>query len=759
VGRRALVIAIQEYRSVTDGSVARALPGTLQAGTDFRDWLISKWNSENVAMADRQLIFCSAPVVTGGRSATPSDILRALLELKTAGQNATDEFYFFFSGHGFSFVEPDTRSDMLIASDYEAMELSGASCMNLDKAIYWLRQQLGPGKQYYFIDACRNELDARRIRPTGFLLPNDLQTTGEATTYLLQSTPPSSTAAVDGHFSEALLAGLKGKSTAKTWDENDAEAMMVRYDTLRLYLKDRMRPQHVHHRVEGIDGEAEGIIARIKPAPFSTCTVRIEGCGDEFAGFVTSTGRRDKQDTQTRVTSNMTQFALKPDQYKVVLHLEGKRLRKGICDVMIYDDALLTFECETDTTSPQVPEVSEATVAEIVVPPQSTLELHELQTGSRTIFQDSATAAIEKGRYAAILRDSDGRIVKSDDFAVDSESRLVNLANWSGSLPQVSIAAWFPNSNGGIGFSESLGGYLSDPDLGVWLAIVGAGRILAGSPNTDFSKIDRLPLQNFSSQVAGSSPIYVLAGVHDPDTVLHVAISSDARPATWQMARQPEGLAGIREFISLPKAGPQFMSFRIGKATAYTVTSLASPNRATFVTLTVGHDGLLTVAQYLLPIGHLRAQLNPVVAEQLEWRNQLADVKMLAESSRAFRNRRDVSNSVPDHFLTDILYTKWLDPIASTLVAYELIRRGRTEMLPIVVRNLETYFPDLPDTPALARLAGLGTGNYLSVPLFLDGLRAFNDIEERLPLPSANLDYNSPWTAWRGPGFSSDDPG
>ncbi|SPP92801.1 caspase family protein [Bradyrhizobium vignae] len=169
MGRRALIIGIEEYGSVSDNSIAAKLPGTLRSAMDFRDWLIGKWDAENVLASERQIIFCSEPAIEGGEHATAEDLTQALLQLKAAGQNSTEEFFFYFSGHGFSFVEPDARSDVIIASNYKAMQLSGGACMRLDKAIYWLRQHLGFGRQFYFVDACRNDLDGRKINPGGVI--------------------------------------------------------------------------------------------------------------------------------------------------------------------------------------------------------------------------------------------------------------------------------------------------------------------------------------------------------------------------------------------------------------------------------------------------------------------------------------------------------------------------------------------------------------------------------------------------------------
>jgi hypothetical protein len=243
----------------------------------------------------------------------------------------------------------------------------------------------------------------------------------------------------------------------------------------------------------------------------------------------------------------------------------------------------------------------------------------------------------------------------------------------------------------------------------------------------------------------------VLAGFEDPETALQIGTSRLDGPTIWHATAQAAELPGVRDFYLSVEAGQKLISFRIGNAPAYTVASLATPNRATLITLTLDGEGAPLVSQYLLPLGCLVRNLDPFVASRIAERNQLLDLKMLAESVRTFRNRRDLWKELPDYVIKDILYAKWIDPIASSLAAYELVRRGQTGMLQGVVNNLTRYFPDLPDATALATLGRLVPGPpYPSVPLFLDGLRAFRDIELHLPLPASNLDYTSPWTAWRG---------
>lgn len=746
---RAFIIGIENYASVKDGSIATSLPGTLKAAQDFRDWLVKKWTSEQ-KIAGSQIIFCSEPTEPGGRGAASEDVLTALLELKAAGQNATEELYFFFSGHGFSFADSGSRSDMLIASDFKSMALSGSACLNLDKTIYWLRQQLGPGLQYYFVDACRNVLGDRQIRPGGLLLPNDPQASGEASTFLMQSADPGATAAVDGAFVGTLLAGLHGKSTAKIWDETDQDAMMVRYDSLRGFMRKSLKAQNVWVTSQGVDGETDAVLARLKPAPPAKCTLKIEGV-NPISGSVTWTGGRNGIPASMKLAGTTTEISLKPDRYRMTVQIDGADVSDGARDVTLYDDEELIFKTQPASATPgsKTTDDTAGQMAEIVIPEGSSIELHEIATGSRSTFRRFKRGVMPKGRYSAVLRDRDERVVKSTEIEIGSgEKPVIDIAAWGDSVPHASIARLLPNDGRSVDFSESLGGAVSDPDLDIWLAILGGGRILG--TNVEYSKIGPFPLHDFSAAAPQSSAAYVLAGFEDPQTKLEVGVAVAGRPTVWQLPSSPPNLAGIRECHIPVASGPVLISLRVNDGFPYTLASFALPNRAMLITVTSDPELRLHISQYLLPVGHLINMLNPEVAWRVRSRNQLADVKRLAEFARSFRKRRDVWKDVSRDVLNEILIAKWLDPIVSAMAAYEMIRRGRTQEMAEVVQNMSTYFPDLPDTAALAVLFGQQGVPFNGTPLFLDGLKAFPGLEESLPLPSSQLDYNSPWTAWRG---------
>jgi Caspase domain len=766
---RALIIAIENYADVAGGGMAKTLPGTLQAGLRFRDWLLSKWQRELPNDANPQLILCSEPVQPDGLSATSKEIRKALLKLKDVGQSTTEELYVFFSGHGFSFLDkPGSRSDILVTSDFEQPALSSDCCLNLDEMVLWLSNHLGPGRHYYFIDSCRNPLTTKEIQISK-LLPFDPQASGIASTFLLQSTVEDATAAVGGPFPAALIDGLQGRGRAKTWDPKiKDDEMCVRYDTLRNYLK-RVVPadQGITSKTAGAEGESDAILAHLRPIPLSKFTVKINSPAP-VKGEISYRRGRSKGDERQSLTGNVLTLEFEPDDYTVVVSLEsGPVSPSGPILVDLWEDQTLEFlsvkdlELLKNAAPLQAPGLAAAASAEVdfVVPGQTTLDVRNVFTGEVMRIENSERKSLPAGRYLATMGSTTAhKIVRQEIELTPGQAKSVSLGEWQNSAPHWAIANQLPAGavrSDGVDFSESLGAPVSDPDLDLWLALVGGGRILGS--RGEYSKLAAFPLHDFSNEQPGASPVYVLAGFEDVGTRLSVGLSGDAA-VPWRMAaepRRPHGMpeplvmAGIREAFLPAAAGSALLSLRVNDQPSYTVATLASPNRCTLITMTLDEEGNPRLGQYLLPFGHLIDQLPPQIAANIRPRNQLRDVYSIAQASRVFRKRRDIRADVPMFELMELFYAKWVDPIGSALLAYEALRRGHRAELPVVVTNMKRFFGDLPDTFCLARLAGEEVSRPSSPPLFFDGLRAFPDYPSRLPLPASHLDFTSLWTAWR----------
>jgi hypothetical protein len=721
MAHRALIIAIENYPDMADRHQA-TLPGTLQAGLDFKDWLVGKWS----ALADAQghpveteFLFCSEPVVASmpglpgqppiaGRPAARKDIVKAVRDLRDRGANATEELFVFFSGHGFSFASAGrAKTHFLLSSDFETPELSAPACLPLLELINWLRDHMGPGRHFYFIDACRNLLTEATVVPPNQLLPIDPNAPGGGRAYYLQSARTGVTAPADSAFVPALLRGLAGGGRAKQYVPDLDDAMVVHYGSLKEYLTRALKD----HRPSG-DGDedenpADALLATIKPVPTATCTVRVEDAlaGDE-AFLRIQRGRGAVEEIP--FTPPSVQRELPADDYRI-----GVRIKDASVDppeLQKFDGfegapAVLTFRRSEGLSMG----------GGLGVTP---LEMN-LPAGARGLPAGEGPPRLGSARAA-----------------------------WDLSLPHRSIAALLPHDDQGVDFSESLGGAVTDPDLDLWLAILGGGRVLA-SHKTDYQKIGPLPLCDFTAESAGASPLYLLAAFPE-DRPLELSVSDGVAPH-WQAVEPIAEMPGLRHLRVGGSAGPKLVSIRLPDAVSWTYASLTMPNRVTLLTLTLDEDGDARVSQYLLPIGHLVSHLPGDLPAYVGGRpTPLDDVRNLAAAGRAFRRRGDMGRHMPQHLFQELVGAKWVDPIGSAFVAYQALRRGDKALVRQVATNMLTFFPDLPDSAALAIRAGTAMPRPPGVPLIRDGLGAYPDFAEWLPLPAGLLDGTGPWTAWRG---------
>jgi hypothetical protein len=750
---RALIIAIEAYPNA--GGMAKTLEGTLQAGIDFRNWLQDKLKTEG-RDGDAHIIFCSSPVQASGRAATSRDIRDALKELKEKGRSSTEELFVFFSGHGFAFVQgPGSRPDIVISSDY--VDETDIQCFfKVDSLVAWLRDHLGPGKHYYFIDACRNHLTSSQVG-SGGQLPWDSQVLADASSFVLQSTVSGSVGSVKGLFPQALLKGLKGQGKAKLWDDNDRDAMVVRYDSLRSYLKETLHAtQPITSKVEGELGESDVVFMTIKPVPNVRCTIEIQGYSQGDQGTITAQRHRAPPSGPESILDAPHVLELQPDRYVFDVTINGIKgvplFANAVRGVDLYEDMTLSFQkvavggalnAALEKSGFAAPPAAELARVEFDIPANSQGLLHNLETGEEFKGSSEQTLRLPPGAYAATVRDRDHRLLLDTKLELSARERITLRPSSS----RVSIAQQLPSGDQGLFFSESMGGGVADPDLNLWLSLLGAGRILG--PRGDYSKLAPFPLHNFVNERRGTSPLYVLAALEGGNTDARFEVGlTPVGNTSWQEAGKP--MPGIREAYFRASPGAQLVSFRLDGGPSYTVASHTAPNRAMLITLSLDAEGELYLCQYLLPLGHLVEWLPREVQNRLQGRNHLNDVRFITQVSRAFRKRQQVLELIQGEELDDLLHTKWLDPIAASLAAYELLRRGKSEDIPEVVANLTEFFQDFPDAAALARLNGQDVARPPGPPLFLDGLRAFPNYAEWLPLPAGYLDFTSPWTAWRG---------
>ena len=749
---RALIVAIENYDHATDGFTAKKLDGTLDAAKAFRSWLEDKWRGEGVSGS---VLFCSEPRLPGQLGAGNADIVDALIKLEEEGRDATENLFVYFSGHGFRAIgETIKLADVLVCADFRDLQRSAAACFKLDALVAGLRGSLGRGCHFYFIDACRNEVP-RAVMSN--IMPFSGRGSEEPSVFVLQSTVAGAPSLVGGPFAKLLVQGLRGAGKAKVWEPPATDSMKVRFDSLRKFLKEGLQDiQPITQTTNGEKGESDAVLATIRPVVPNTLTLTVNTTEPAVTGvaMISAFGGAPQRHA---VSGKALVIDLPPNYYTVTLSLDALSVTpSGTVDVDLYENRELVFVVDSGAAlrgAPRAaPRLDRRTNVRLSVPVATHLLMRHMGTGQESVFDSSVSAAtLSVGTYRATLRSSGGQVISVDEVTVDGASPAeIAPADWQGNVARESIARHFPQRDGGIDFSKSLGAAITDPDLSVWLAILGGARVLGSSG--DDSMRGPLPLADFSGEPAGASPVYVLAGLPDAHTSLRVGVGNGRTPPAWADSRQPPGLEGVREAVFHPSAGQWFVTLAIGRQPASTLTSFSLPNRCTLIVLTLDEDGQPRIAQYLLPLGHLTRHLEPGVQAMLASRNQLKDVHVLALLGRTFRKRRKIKDEFKEHELDALLWSKWLDPIGASLATYECARRNNADpqTLAEVARNMRTYFGDLPDTAAIVRLAGKDEPPPYGVPLFLDGLRAFKEGEIALPYPASLLDFTGPWTCWRG---------
>jgi hypothetical protein len=351
-------------------------------------------------------------------------------------------------------------------------------------------------------------------------------------------------AAVGGPFPGALLAGLRGKGKAKAWDSAVEDAMFVRYDSLHGHLSAVLSDQTIDHKTTGETPLSKAVLATIRPIPLSKCTIEIANAPKKLEGEVAFKRNRAAWAKPQPLTSRRLEVALEPDDYQVRLSLKNATAQPmAPVAVDLYEDRKVIFKMGAEVPAAGVEivrgdVVGAAATVKVAMPERTTLQLRNINSGEETPFTAPGKISVPQGRYLATWRSADNYVLKRQAIdLVPGKTVDLGLTDWG--LPHKAIADQLRHKRAVV-FSKSLGGAIADPDLDLWLALMGGGRIL-GSMG-DYSKLSQLPLHDFSGEIAGASPIYVLAGLEAPHSKLRVGLSKNAKPA-WIGCRSAIGYA------------------------------------------------------------------------------------------------------------------------------------------------------------------------------------------------------------------------
>jgi hypothetical protein len=736
---RALVFGVESYPNST--GLATKLKGTLDNARAFEQWVI---RTKGALSADVR--FFADP--------TKGEIAAAFRDLVDQGKGDTEELYVFFSGHGFTFDDQPLKrkpADVLVGSEFKDLQDTGGACLRLDEIQTALYNYLGFGSHFYFIDACRNTIPTGKVSPGTLGWSRDALDNGNTRVFTLFSTERGSTANTESGFAPVLVEGLAGRSRAKV---RDGLQMIVTFDSLRRYLEKTL--QQV---VEGDAGTGLGRILEIKPIPTYRCDVRVDGADqtDVFTLEVnnalsqTIVGPRPFQGLSTDFTQG-------PDDYYVrVTHPQLEIVPTEPLFADLYEDCVVKFKIGTTgaggtAPSPMPPNPPDVT---LTGPANSRIAIRNVSTGEIVEGDEKLSGSLAAGKYEVSVREQGWTSVRKRTLDVKLGERVSLDVGTRRSTPlRDGILAAIPgqHDNARVDFSESLGP-MANEDLGLWVSLMGASRIVREWG--DFSKLKALPLEKFADVKPNDSPVYLLMAFETLPKRVDVAVHEFGKQLEWQSLSTIRGLPGVFQLRSNKGVGPHLVSIRTPGNAPFTTLVYCLANRATLFVVAGEANGETRIHQYILPLGKLVENLSKLEREK-QTTNPLEMVRFIALAQKQMSLRRPVAESLafasPSVWF-DLLNGKWLDPVMGLVAAYSLARTPDFSMGPLglgteVLGNLRACFSALPDVEMIAKLANVPFEKPKRPPLFLAGLVALGESEGILPLPRSRLDFGGPWVTW-----------
>ena len=688
---RALIIGIEQYPAAED--LAGTIADASKNAEDFFEWLAAV---KNVAPADVYVCATGGAFAGASRFGTEREaIVDAIEALVAAGQDQTDELFVYFSGHGYGFKESQDRRavDLLIASDYQKVSKGGIKSLQLQEIQEKLYAILGGAHHYYFVDACRTLIDEDAISPVGLgrVLGHAAQR-GRPTKYTLYSTAYGTTAAINSGFGSALIEGLHGKGHAKGFAPGGS--LYVMFPLLCSYVQSRIRNQRLD---QNKDGTGDGYIVEVLPIPRYTCTIEVQdgAPADTFEATLAIAGNPAMAQ---KIAFTGPTFALPftPGDFVLEVTAAGTPLVRvdppaGV-RLEFWDDCRATFRAS----------VAPAPAAPPPPPPPA------------------------------------GRAAEAAPDTAPLDPVRASIVHGVGGDPQQGVVA----------FSESLG-TITNRELGLWLSILGASRIVADP--TTFSKMRALPLADVTVIPPGASGIYVLGASDDAGSMEVTIGGKDA--ASSAVA----GLTRVFQALSQTSEGAQLVTIGVGRSMR-TFASYCLANRLTLFVCSPGSRGQTIVNQFVLPMFHLQDRLGNGGVDR--YRGAMLPLRVVRAAytfQALFGRKRPIDPSAQEEreLWSSLLDGSWVDPLLSPLACYEAVRRGdeamKARVRDAIVPKLERSFPQIPDGAAVSALLGTSRPVPAGPPLFREGLLAFPEWDASLPISPDRLDFNHIWTAWRGP--------
>ncbi len=729
----AIVIGIDKYWNPKYG-----LAGSVRDAIGVIDWLK---RPDGGAVPQRNIKMLldrgdkSPPAPPGMDLLTPTrdGIIVAIDRILQDSSGQGESFYFYFSGHGISARKDFYEESAILPSDFS--ELLTDKALSL-RSIYELFRRTSFQRQFFIVDACRDLPWDREYRISDYPDSSRQPVRPVPPQFIIYATSSGTKAfqvSERGAFTEALLDALKGSGVAKEWDD-DAQNYVVRWDNVFKQVKKAVEDRKIDAgagaiqspRQAGEHSDENPVLGQLAPDAVPDVTLEVflepETVAPQAEVVVGHVGGEVQR--KSRIDQLPVQFFLKPRDYSVRAIAQGFRSQRDYYPIRLYlprQETIKLDPLDTGATFPRGVE-AEALLRKLQggpVTPDS-IEVRASDGLARLELVNSAGQLLAKGEgYLFIGNLAPGfyRVRLITPEGQQAEELIELQPGWMRTVqPDAVLVPDTPlfkdvltttgmqvSGDNTVEPSEAVGP-LSTAQLSTLLALAGG----AANEETDLGvKLRRLGVSAFKDFVGqpATCGIQVLFGIEANGPSEAEAYLSQTQLRWWKqqdtvpiLQVQPRSLlgpAGLAEYAWATSPGPHWLS--IGTAgqrpIAFAVTVL--PNRLSLLVFHRDVDDNVAIYQYL-------PALVPGPQDFPDSRRFAVRFPLLQRSELIQRAYLAGRLERPQQNAEDLLYAKWIEPIAGVLGGYILLRVDPTNpLLDIASGNMVRYFGELGDSHVL----------------------------------------------------------
>jgi len=745
--------------------------------------------------------------------ATFDSLAIAVDDLNTRSKGQGERLFFYFSGHGISNNLGINIEQALVMADFTTVLTQKA--VEFSSITGYFQTKQFP-EQFFIVDACRDVPDLGGKITTGQLRPGNPDpkqpTVGQ---YVLLATAPLIRAAAIGDqsaFTEELLKGLKGKGSAKVVDRDTGDYVVYTNRLFKFVEKaiesrkinvsgDQTKPIFQKPRIGGEHGALDPELARfsleeVSPAELNIVVDPQSAWPQAELNLISELG---ESRPVKPITKKPVDLKLPPMIYNVFAAAPDHKAEKKRWSVELYEAVELSVRLLPDPSSSLSAGVVNPPVVLRFDSPLTGVEVDE-SIVPKGIGDDEqlATLTIEsRDRLAPIeLADSQGKVIMSGRGRLFSSrmksgfyrarlitpegqviEQLVELS--PGEKETVELEAPPPQttrvmtevarhieckleSDSTLEVSEAVGP-MASAQLSTLLTLAAS---VVNQDQAWGQQLRKLGVKPFKALVSGgeTSGLQVLSGVEVGTSEEVISYISKVGLSLWPMnqprpetsdAPTPLNIPGLSEFARATQAGPHWLEINWPEKPPVALALAMLPQRLTMMVFHRDAEGHLHIFQYL-PALQSDESSSPDTIRRLELAQRFY---LNGRLDQAYENAKD------------LLYAKWVDPLAGCLGGYLLLRLGRARELSVFVQNMVNFYGQLSDSHVLRAEYEVELGHDAAAreslihalergaPIFADGLVCLRNRLAKYNLedhPNARLimevfDKRVPdllWTAW-----------